>query len=424
MKRMTNCPHWQRMPWLPTFTLLFILLLAVPLTGFKTQSAHAATTQWIGSWGASPVAGLPVIGLSTATFRNVVHTSVAGSTVRVQFSNAFGTQPLLIGQATVALPATKGSAAALAGTMKTLTFASSHSITLPAGQQAYSDPLAFSVPANSDLLISVYTPHASGLVTSHVSAIQRSFYSTGANHATDLAATAFTNRTGNWSYVTGIEVQSSQLQGTLVALGDSITNGAHSTGGANHRWPNYLADRLLQLPVNLQYGVLDEGISGNHILTDANNPTTGQYSGVSALHRLNRDVFGHGDVKVLILLEGINDIKNGATSDSIIAGMKQIANQAHQQGIRVLAGTLTPFAGSSGYTPQKETSRQNVNAFLRGNSGGNGLSLFDDVIDFDAAVRDPNHPLQFLPIYDSGDHLHPNDQGYQAMGNTMKLAQL
>jgi lysophospholipase L1-like esterase len=411
----------RRMFWLLPSLLLFVLILVLPRfagarSSLKSQPARGRAAHWIGTWGAAPVVGLPVPQQDEVTFRNIVHTSIAGALLRVQFSNRFGTQPVLIIQATVALPVEEDSPVAEPGTMATLTFAGSQTIAIPPGQQINTDPLAFFVPATSDLFITISIPRASGPVTTHPSAHQTSWYAFGGNHAADLGATAFTQSTDAWSYVTGVEVQSSLVRGTLVALGDSITAGTHSTSDADRRWPDDLARRLLHLPLNQQYGIVNEGIAGNRLLVDSVGP--------SVFHRLNSDVFGHSGVKVVVVLEGINDIRNGAGSTDIIAGLKQIATLVHARGIRLLVGTLTPFAGSHGYTRQEEKERQRVNAFLRAQSQQAGSSLFDGVIDFDAAVRDPGHPLQFLPIYDSGDHLHPSDQGYQAMSDIIALSQL
>ncbi len=416
--------------FLPTGTSVrtaFVLLMGVtlgiaagpqvlhPPAAGRAPTTVAAAERWVGTWGAAPAAGVTASGYAGYTIRNVVHTSVAGSTARVRLSNRFGTRPVLLAHATIALPAARGSAAAAAGTVHDLLYGSSRTITMPAGAEVYSDPVSLAVPADADLMVTTFTPAPSGPVTYHPQAVQTSFFGTGGDHAGDTAATAFAERTPAWHYVVGVEVLNGAVRGTLIALGDSITDGVGSTRDASRRWPNFLARRLLALPEQDQLGVVDEGIGGNRVLLD------GGGFGVNAVARLDRDVLGHPAARTLIVLEGINDIQetpHQLDAAQIVAGLRQIAMQARAHGLRVLAGTLTPFGGWSTFDAAEEATRRAVNEFVRTDP------VFDAYVDFDAALRDPADPLRLQPQFDSGDHLHPNDAGYQAMAAAVDLTLL
>src|SRR5205823_2935138 len=244
------------------------------------------------------------------------------------------------------------------------------------------------------------------------------------NAASSTSAAGYVGSTAAWYFVDDVDVLARPSdRATIVALGDSITDGFGSTVGANHRWPNFLAERILAGPRGLVDSVVDEGISGNRVLN--NSPCFG----VDVQARLDRDVLAQSGAGFVILLEGINDIgfsqlpnagcsapNTDVSADQIIAGYQQVIAQVHAQGLKIFGGTLTPFLGAAYYSAAGEVKRETVNAFVR--TGG----AFDGVVDFDRAVQDPANPLQFLPAYDSGDHLHPNDAGYQAMANAVDLS--
>jgi lysophospholipase L1-like esterase len=270
-----------------------------------------------------------------------------------------------------------------------------------------SDPLTGSVAAQQDLAVSIYVRGAAGTVTGHNLAMQTSYVSTAGNHAGEDVADAFTTQVSNWYWLAGLDVSEPSPVSSVVALGDSITDGYGSTPNTNNRWPDVLARRLLALPKARQMGVLNEGISGNKILSDG--------AGVSTEARLDRDVLAQPGVRTVILLEGINDLSGGATAEQVIAGDRQLIARAHAAGKCILGGTLTPF-GNAGAV--EKAAVVTVNRFIR-TSGE-----FDGVVDFNAAVRDPAHPDRMLPIYDSGDSLHPGDAGYTAMGSAVPLAEL
>lgn len=375
---------------------------------------------WTATWSAAMDDGLVPGPWTDRTLRMVEHTSIGGSDVRVRLDNDFAPSPVTIGHATIAVEASGSSALA---TPRTLRFAGHEQVTIPAGGQAISDPLDFTVPADTNLLISLYFPGTVNLAPLHSDG-QQTMYSTSDNAGDQTTAVAdypTSNTFGFWTILSGIDVLAPRSGGAVVAFGDSITDGYQSTVDANARWPNDLARRLLAQHTYPRMGVVDEGISANQVIGDLFNGVYGSGNGgIKALARLDRDMISQSNVRTVIVLEGINDLDNaGAQAPAIIAGLEQIAATARSYGLRVLVGTLTPTGGCSCHTAANEQVREQVNEFIRNNGG-----RFDGVIDFDAAVRDPSDPLRMLPAYDSGDHLHPNDAGYQAMANAIDLATL
>ncbi len=339
--------------------------------------------------------------------------------VRVRLSNAYGKDTLEIGAAHIALRA-QGSGIT-AGSDRVLTFSGRPTVSIPPNALALSDPVKLTVPANGDLAISIFLPKATPGAGIHYSAQQTSYV--GQGDLTTAASITEPVTITSWVFLTGLDVLTSYPGAAVVAFGDSITDGARSTVDANLRWPNILASRLLARRGTL-IGVLDSGIGGNRILHDASNNVR---FGVNALARFDRDVLAQAGVKYVIVLEGINDLGHPGTSapeseavsaDAIIAGLKQMIERAHEHGLRIFGATLTPFEGTAipGYfTPEKETKRKAINEWIRTSKA------FDGVIDFDKAVRGPNHPDRMLPKFDGGDHLHPGDAGYKAMGNAIDL---
>ncbi|MFF4522706.1 SGNH/GDSL hydrolase family protein [Streptomyces bluensis] len=370
--------------------------------------APATRRGWTGTWEAAASGTVPA--LPGTSIRNVVHVSVGGRAARVRISNRLGTSPLELGSVTVALQE-KGaptSPNAVAGTMRAATFRGATSVTVPAGEDTVTDPVSLRVPDGANLLITVYTPVDTGPATYHRSALQTSFLAPSGNHAADEDGSAYTGTTGSWYYVTGVDVLGPRTAGSVVALGDSITDGSGSTSSANRRWPDRLAERLRALPPHRRLGVLNAGIAGNRLLLDGTGP--------NALSRLDADVLSRTGVRTMILMEGINDIKGNPNQTDPAAfedAYRQIVRRAHVRGIRVIGATITPYGGNGGYTEAREAVRQSFNAFIR--TGG----LFDAVVDFDAVVRDPADPHRILPAYDPGDHLHFNDAGLKAMADAI-----
>jgi lysophospholipase L1-like esterase len=374
---------------------------------------------WVATWQTAMARTTPGTdqGMPNHSIRNVVHTSVGGDAARVRLSNALGTVPVHMGRVTVAVAAGQDTPDAVPGTMREATFGGAPSITTPSGGEVLSDPIPLAVPADTNLLVTVHTPQPSGPVTEHPRSYQTSYLTADGDHAADEQGTAFTTTTTAWHYVTGVEVRTSSARGTVVAFGDSITDGDKSTTSANLRWPDVLADRFAAEPGPTRLGVVNSGISGNRILDSSTGTGIG---GPNAFARLSRDMFTTTGARVVIVLEGINDIGNLAHPDpeTIELALRQLADQAHAQGLRVVVGTITPFKGWRSYNEERENVRQTVNEFIRTSDA------FDGVVDFDAVVRDPADPQRISPAYDSGDHLHPSDAGYRAMAEAVDLDSL
>lgn len=394
-------------------------------------AAPAVAAHWTGTWAAAPAGAEPGApnGYPGRTIRNVVRGSVGGTGVRITFSNLYGTRPLLIGHASVALRAAGGTAArsasAAAGTMRRLTFARRAAVSVPPGGQILSDPVALRLPPATDLLVTLFTPVPGGPVTYHPRALQTSYLADG-DRTEDLDGRAYDRRTPSWRYLTAVDVLAPDARGAVVAFGDSITDGVGSRADTNHRWPDFLAARLRDRDQDGRrtrtavaprpYGVLNEGIGGNRVLGDG----VARGKGASGLDRFRRDVLDRAGARIVVVDLGINDILGGGERNParITAGLRNLTRQAHARGLRVIGSTLTPFGGYSGHSAAGEAVRERVNAEIRAGH------VFDDVVDFDRALRDPYAPGRLLPAYDSGDHLHPSDEGYRVMARSLDLKTL
>ncbi|MDQ0717306.1 lysophospholipase L1-like esterase [Streptomyces luteogriseus] len=375
-------------------------------------SVRTATQGWTGSW-ATATGGYAAVGPWTdRTLRLVVHTSAGGPRVRVRFDNTFAAAPVRIGSATVAVQAT---GAASRGTPVALSFGGAAGVTVPAGAQAYSDPLGFSVPADTNLLVSFHLPGTVTAAPVHGLAQQRSYVSEPGDHTAEGAAGAYTSVITRWPLLAGVDVSGGP--GSVVLLGDSITDGDKSTVDANRRWPNVLAGRLLKQSAVPRYGVLNLGVSGNRVVTDRypGDGVSTDTAGVSALHRLDRDVLAQPSTRTAVAFEGINDLRWGTSAEQVIAGLRELAARGHARGLRMLAATILPCEGEARCTAAVDAERVAVNAWIRDGE------VFDGVLDFDAVVRDPQRPSRMLPAYDSGDHLHPGDTGLAALADSVDL---
>jgi len=365
---------------------------------------------WSGTWAASPQAASVPLEFRGQTIRQIVRASIGGTQVRVRVSNAYGANPLRIGAARVGLRTTGASIAA--GSDRILTFNGSTSTTIPVGALAVSDPVDLRVPDRVDLAISLWIPGNQSAATEHKLGLQTTYVSPeGDFTGADALPTATT--TASYYYLAGVDVGSRVPSRAIVVLGDSITDGLHSTPDANRRWPDRLAERLHAHSSGSRIAVLNAGISGNRILHDM--------AGTNASARLDRDVLVQSGARYVIVLEGINDIgiPVGAAAADIIAGHRQIIERAHAMGLKVYGGTLTPFQAflpGVYYSADGEAKRQAVNHWIRTSRA------YDAVIDFDRALRDPANPAAMRPAYDSGDNLHPNDAGYQAMADAVDLS--
>ncbi|MGW0759056.1 SGNH/GDSL hydrolase family protein [Streptomyces sp. NPDC002814] len=377
------------------------LLLAVPAA--PAYASDDRPREAI-TWGAS--ADRLGDGVADRGYRLVVHTSAAGTDLRIRLSNAFGDRPITFDSAYAGLR--KAGAELVRGSNRRLTFGGARSVAVPAGETVLSDPLPGKLPAATDLVISIHTPDAAGPATGHGMAMATS-YTTQGEHTAEEGAANWTGTTGSWFYLDAVSVRAGSA--AVVALGDSITDGWQSTTDLNRRWPDYLARRLRQADTDVK-GVANEGISGNKVLADG--------LGQSALNRLQRDVLSQPGVRTVFLFEGVNDIKahTGVTAQDLIDGYREIIARAHAAGKCVVGATVGPFKGWSEWDPAAEAVRQEVNQFIR--SGGE----FDAVTDFDRILRSPYDPERILPFFDNGDHLHPNDKGMQAMADAVDLDSL
>jgi lysophospholipase L1-like esterase len=365
----------------------------------------------------------PYIQFTNQTLRQIVHTTIGGSKARVVLSNAYGTAPVIVGAAHIALR--DKDAAIQAATGHPLTFSGHPSITIPANAIVYSDPVDLTVPAMADLAIDLYLPattNSPASITMHGGALQTSYISETGNH-TGKATMPVAGRTQSWFMLSRVDVVAPDATGTIVAFGDSITDGSRSTPDANHRWPDLLAGRLLADGIKM--GVLNAGIGGNRVLGEApvaaGADTRAVGAGINALARFERHVLSIPGVTHVIVLEGINDIGNARqnttpTADDIISGHKQLILQAHARGLKIIGATLTPFWGAAYFTEIGEAKRQAVNQWIRTSHA------YDGVIDFDKATQDPADPKKFLEKYDGCDYLHPSDAGYKAMADAIDLS--
>ena len=396
------------------FTSTAVLLIAAS-TPITCQAQEKP--QWVGTWAASPMQADArwMHPFADTTLREIVHVSNGGSRVRLRFTNEFGIDPLTISNVHAALSA--GGSDIKAGTDHAVTFGGATSIRIAPGAAMYSDPVDLAVAPLSDVAVSFFVPSQNmRSETAHLAAAQDNFVADG--DQTSAVSLTQPKTVMSWYFFDGIDVPAVDGARAIVTLGDSITDGTASTRNENHRWPNILANRLKAEHGLENVSVLDEGIGGNRVLNEQAGP--------SALSRFDRDVLGQNGVKYLLILEGINDIgrlantrfmapEDDITAKDLEHALTQLADRAHEHGIKVYAATLTPYGGAGYFSEKGEEVRKDYNNWIR-TSG-----VFDGVMDFDKVTQDPANPDRFNPEYDSGDHLHPKDAGYKAMGDSVDL---
>jgi lysophospholipase L1-like esterase len=410
-----------------------IPLVAAVVAGLATSPARAqradAGGDWIDTWSASPQpvwgpdffvpVGIPR-SLRNQTIRQIARVSLGGDRVRVELSNEYGDQPLVIGAAHVALA---GSGVTIVpGSDHALTFGGKTSATVPPGAPILSDPVDLAVAPLGGLAVSLFLPEISPTTTWHNEGVQTAYIS-GEGDFTGAAEFKPAQTIRSRIFLSGIMVEAAPDARAVVTFGDSITDGATSTPDANHRWPDFLAERLNK--AGARVAVVNEGISGARVLRDR--------MGDNALARFDRDVLSHPRADTVVLMMGINDIgwpetilvpkgEPAPAAEDVIAGYEQLIARAHARDMRIIGATLTPFEDTfhgnplyGYYSEAKEAKRQAINQWIR-TSGA-----FDGVIDFDAAARDPANPKHIRAEFDSGDHLHPQDTGYKAMAESVDL---
>jgi lysophospholipase L1-like esterase len=399
-------------------SLASVLAVAFAVVGYATDPtvfAGNGNEDWVGTWSTAlhqPAPGPPGLtnpGFNNQTLRQIVHTSVGGNQVRVRLST-FGAGALIIGAARIAIR--ESGEAIVPGSDRMLTFGGQASITVPAGAVVVTDAVDLDVPELSDLAVSIFVPGVTGPATWHFVSLQTSYISPPGDF-TASAVMPVASATQAWFWLAGVEVMASKQTGAIATFGDSITDGTQSTPNTNNRWPDHLAQRLMAHPGNHKMGVLNAAISGSRVLHDGIGP--------NGLARFDRDVLTQTGVTHVIVLLGNNDFlfvfspADVVSADQIIQGHMQLIERARARGLKIYGGTLTPFEGFFFSSPEKEAKRQAVNAWIR------STDAYDGVIDFDEILRDPSFPARLLPLYDSGDHLHPNDLGYEVMGNAINL---
>jgi lysophospholipase L1-like esterase len=390
--------------------------------GASRAESDESRRQWVATWTSSqqapepPAVAASPSQFSNQTIRQIVHVSIGGNTVRLRLSNEFGRTPLRVGEVHVAQQL--AGASIVPGSDRAVTFGGRGSVTIPAGAPFLSDPIAIAVQPLSNVVVSLYLPDTVQASTFHSLGVQTTYVTAPGNYTASVTPPIAATPT-SWFFLSGLSVLADSRTAAIVTVGDSITDGYASTVDTNRRWPNLLAARLQARAELRHVAVVDHGISGNRTLHD--------FIGPNALARFDRDLSGSPGAKWVILLEGINNIgipgafglgNEQVSAEDIIGGHRQLIVRAKERGLKIYGATLTPFEGTlfpGYYTAAGELKRQTVNAWIR-QSGE-----FDAVVDFDKAIRDPASPGRMLPAFDSGDHLHPNDAGYQAMANAIDL---
>jgi len=421
--------------------ILVCLLLFVPqlvffpgLVGAQRNSPpNTPPSAWIATWAASPQTAdpdphEPLMNIEDQTVRERVRVSIGGAQISIRLSNEYGAAPLLIGAVTVATPTDLASVRP--GSIQNVTFEGRSSVTIPAGAPVLSDPVAFPFTSGAEISINLYFPKRVATPTLHALALKRAVVSQHGDHtrAEKIKGRAVSEAS---ILVDAVLVPAHPSQRLVVAFGDSVTDGDGSTVDADHNWPSDLIRRLGKTPEDSKVAVVNEGIAGNRLLSDGGiNPSFG----VSALARFDRDALALPGVTHIVLFEGINDIgfpgarlggryladpADVRTPDDLIDAYRQLISRAHAHGVKLIGATISPFEGidlPGYYSESKEAAGQTVNKWIRTNGS------FDGIIDFDAVLRDPDHPSRLLPRFASPDHLHPNDVGYEAMADAIDLA--
>jgi lysophospholipase L1-like esterase len=407
-------------------TALLLFFLLIPHFAMSQQRA------WIATWTASPEAADPdpneaLLNLNDQTVRERVRVTTGGEQIRIRLSNECSSVPILVGKVSVGIAENPTRVAP--GSLRRVTFGGQNSILIPQGAPVLSDPVDFPINNDSEISISLYFPKHLTSMTWHSLALKRTVISTHGDHTQEVAIQGG-KESDSSAFLSSVLVPAHSNRHVIVAFGDSIVDGDGSTPETDRNWPSDLYRRLEKGHKGSQFAVVNEGIAGNRLLGDGPIASLG----ISALARFDRDALSVPGVTDVVLLEGTNDIgfpgarlgdlslataADAPTAEEIVGAYQQFIARAHARGIRVIGCTIMPSEGvaiQGYYTEAKEHTRQVVNQWIRSSR------VFDGVIDFDAVVRDPNHPSMLLPRLASNDHLHPNDAGYRAMADAIDLS--
>ncbi|WP_204045054.1 SGNH/GDSL hydrolase family protein [Acrocarpospora phusangensis] len=370
--------------------------------------ARADPGHLVGTWTAASDR-LPTA-LGDQTIRMVVRTSVGGNGLRIRLSNVFGATSVTFQSVYLGLQAY--GAELQHKTNRPVTFNGRKSVKLRPGQAVWSDPVVKRISPRQDVVVSMYVPGYLPQVTGHDRAYATTFLSDPGDHARQEASDMFTYTSTQWYFLDRVAVTTARTVRSVVALGDSLTDGAGQELDANRRWTDYLTHRVSAVAAAKRVSVLNAGISGNRVLRTGVGP--------SVLSRFRRDVLSQPGVRTVVVFCGINDISKGELTSAkpLIEAYKKMIKEARARKLRILGGTLTPFAGYQSWTPEREAIRQQVNRWIR-TSGA-----FDAVLDFDKALRDPHAPDQLRAAYDHGDHLHLSDAGRRKVAYTIPLKRI
>ncbi|MGG1945810.1 SGNH/GDSL hydrolase family protein [Trinickia sp. NRRL B-1857] len=404
------------------------LVVAASAAAAAPVAAQSATESgWVSAW-ATALQSIPDLAdppplyrtpeVAGRTVRQIVYPTLSGRGARIRISNAYGRGPLALTD--VVLARSAGGADTQPGTSVRVTFAGKNAVTLQPGQEIDSDPVQTAVVAGEPYAISLVAGPRQTLTAWHRVANQVNYVSTPGDHAADVASNAFVRKFTESAWVSALDVRAPDAS-AIAAIGDSITDGLRSSLNRNRRWPDAFARRLDEGGA-AHWSVLNLGISGNRLLSASS------CYGEALERRFDRDALAHPGVRAVIVMIGINDINFAAmppragldcdfphtpvTARDLIDGYRRLIERAHRSGVRIYGATLTPAS----LPPAREAMRASVNEWIR-TSG-----VFDGVIDFDAALRDGAHPVQLQRRFDSGDHIHPNDDGYAAMAEAVPLA--
>lgn len=386
-------------------------------SGPEADGFNGPENKWVGTWSTAPQLVEPHNmppdpGLSNNTLRQIVRVSIGGDSLRLRFSNEFSTSPTTM--QTVHIAASEGEGNIQESTLKHLKFNGKAEVTMEPGTAVTSDPVTFNLEPTMELAITIVFGETSPDVTGHPGSRTTSYLLAG-DHSSAGADFTDAVRTDHWYVINGIDVKAPDSAAAVAIIGNSITDGRGSGTNKQNRWPDILANRLLENPKTEQVGVLNMGIGGNAVLRGGLGPT--------ALERFKRDILEQPGVRWVIIMEGVNDLGSARDStaafrvaEGLISAYDKMIEEAHAQDLKVYGGTIIPIKDSFYYKDFREEARDSVNEWIR-TSG-----RFDAVIDFDKAIRNPQDPLTILPEAHSGDFLHPNEKGYEILGEAIDLS--